>query len=428
MDINEQLQPIVATILNDLKVSIEGQMQEKVNAVVIEKLASAELNNIVIEVTRKQLEERLAKFNFEISSKQQLDSLVSKVTNDIKSTLLPQVTREIQLEIEKQLAKIDARAIASTVVETKLASLVTSGAFPRKSIPGSSIDFDSVTISGDAVKGGIIEKFGSTGIEDLANSVQMTIMDHAAVFEKAVWTPELQVKGPATVEGHLTVDGDLRLKGDISGDSPAVAKLVYLASQEVKSSINAQLFDGYAAIVSAKILAEGLDLDKIKQGGREVLNGNQLGYHIVDSNLQRVGMLRDLQTQGENLLSDTLYVTPRRVGINTIDPSSTFVVWDEEVEMIMTKRVQNTGYIGTGRNQDLILGANNKDNLRLKADGTVQAEKVTIGKSRISSAPHAPNYSGQRGDILFNENPTFGGPLGWVCLNDTQWANFGIID
>ena len=46
----------------------------------------------------------------------------------------------------------------------------------------------------------------------------------------------------------------------------------------------------------------------------------------------------------------------------------------------------------------------------------------------MTSSHTAPNTRGQRGQVVLNEMPSLGGPMGWVCLGDTVWANFGIIE
>ena len=270
------------------------------------------------------------------------------------------------------------------------------------------------------VKGGIIENFGSTGIDDRATQVQMTLMDQAVAFEKAVWTPS------AIIKGKLTVEGDLVVLGDIDSNSPAANTLANMAVEKIKA--DTELLELHSDAMLASIGQKGIDLKRITQDGREIVNGNQLGYHITDSNLQRVGMLRDLQTQGEALLSDTLYVTGKRVGINTIEPSAVFVVWDEEVELVITKHSSDTGYIGMPRFQRLVLGANNKDNLILDTDGSVEIENLRVGNTPMSSATAIPDYNAITGTIVWNENPAQGGPVGWICLGATRWAKFGIIE
>lgn len=422
MDINQQLQPIVANLLDSLKISIEGELRERVSAEVTEKIASAEIHSIVSDLIQQHITRRLDGFNFIDVSNETLTKSVNKLVDQIEKTLANTAKAQITTEINNQLALVNVNELINSIVGNKISSLVSSQSFPEGSIPHSSIDFRGLGLTGDQVKGGIIENFGSTGIEDRATHVQMTLMDHATAFEGPLWAPA------AVIKGDLSVDGNLILKGIISPDSPAFASIVEHSSSAVRDSLNQDLFQSYSDIISKNIREQGLDLDRLTQGGKEIIKGPQLGYHITDSNLQRVGILRDLQTSGENYLCNTLYVTNGRAGVNTMDPSATFVVWDEEVEIVTTKRSQDTGYIGTSRYQRLVLGSNGKENIVLDVDGNVKINRLTLNKVNLTSAATIPNFEGTKGDIVYNEQPEIGSPIGWVCLGSTRWAKFGIIE
>jgi hypothetical protein len=250
----------------------------------------------------------------------------------------------------------------------------------------------------------------------------MTIMDHATAFEGPLWAPE------ATIKGNLVVEGELVINGDIATDSPVFKKLITAAETNVRDNLNTAFFQGFTDTVFGRIQTEGLDLDKITQGGKEIVKGNQLGYHIVDTNIQRLGIVRDFQTSGENLLSETLYVTNGRVGVNTRDPSAALAVWDEEVEIVASKRGQDRGYIGLPRRQELVIGVNSKDNIVCDVDGGVTVNNIIIGKTPMSSVKKVPNIEGTRGQIVWNEFPDIGMPIGWVCLGGHRWAKFGIVE
>lgn len=422
MDINEQLQPIVAGLIDNLKVSIEQELQDKVSAEVIKKIASTELDAVVDGLVKKQIGERLDKFNFADTSREQLTAQIAKITSDVNKTVIDKANVQITQEIKRQLATIDLNLIVNEIVKSKLLELIKLHNFPEKSIAHTAINFQGFNLSGDAINGGIIQNFGSTGIEDRASFVQLTLMDHACAFEGPVFAPS------AKITGDLIVDGALTLNGTVSETSPGFAQLVDAAGSAVVGKLDAQLFTGFSDIVFGRIQETGIDLDKITQGGKEIVKGPQLGYHIVDSNLQRLGLVKDLQTTGENLLSDTLYVTQRRVGVNTIDPSAVFVVWDEEIEMIVTKRRQDIGYIGTTRKQSLILGSNNKENIVLDTEGNAKIENLVVGRVAMTSATAVPNYAGEMAQIVYNELPAPGSPIGWVCIGGARWAKFGMIE
>jgi hypothetical protein len=422
MDINEQLQPIVAGLINNLKVSIEQELHDKVSAEVIKKIASTELDTVVDSLVKKQIGDRLDKFNFADTSREQLTAQIAKITADVNKTVIDKANVQITQEIKKQLATLDLNLIVNEIVKSKLLELIKLHNFPERSIAHTAINFQGLNLSGDIINGGIIQNFGSTGIEDRASFVQLTLMDHACAFEGPVFAPS------AKITGDLTVDGTLTLNGTVLETSPGFAQLVDAAGSAVVGKLDAQLFTGFSNIVFGRIQETGIDLDKITQGGKEIVKGPQLGYHIVDSNLQRVGVVKDLQTSGENLLSDTLYVTQRRVGVNTIDPSAVFVVWDEEVEMIVAKRKQDTGYIGTARKQQLTLGSNNKENIVLDTDGSAKIENLVVGRVAMTSATAVPNYAGEMAQIVYNELPAPGSPIGWVCIGGSRWAKFGMIE
>lgn len=420
MDINQQLQPIVTSLLDNLKGSIEAELRNKISDEVVKAIANTEVSAIVERIITQRLNERVAEFNIEAKSRQQLEQTLAQITNQLNSSLAQSANDQIAKEISHRVAQTDFNTTIASIVEGKINSLVQTGAFGKASIDHSSINFQGFKFSGDVIEGGIIKNFGSTGIDDRATQIQMTLLDQAVAFEKAVWTPS------AIVKGKLTVEGDLVVLGDIDSSSTAAQTLANLAVAKIKT--DTELLDLHTETILSGISKNGIDLKRITQDGREIVNNNQLGYHITDSNLQRVGMLRDLQTQGEAVLSDTLYVTGKRVGINTLEPSTTFVVWDEEVELVLAKRSKDTGYVGMPRFQRLILGANNKNNLILDTDGSVEIENLRVGNTPMSSATATPNYNAITGTIVWNENPSIGGTVGWICLGDARWAKFGNIE
>jgi hypothetical protein len=422
MDINASLQPIIASMVNDIKGSMQKELKEQVSAEVVKTLATTELTGIITGLITDQIRARVDKFDFPKTSEIELQKILQQITNHVNKSLTDQATAQITNYIGQKLVQIDLREAIQSVIRTSLGDTLTAGSFPEASIPHTSIDFKGFKTTGDSITGGIIRNFGSTGIEDRATDVRMTLLDHAVAFEGPVWGPELKIKG------NVTVDGTLIVNGEVATNTPVFLKLVNETSDAVRANLNTELFVGFSATLFDKIRDEGLDLDKITQNGKEVVSGNRLGYHIVDTNIQRLGVVNDLQTSGENLFVDTLYVTQRRVGINTIEPTWALTVWDEEVEIAVSKKSQDTAWINTPRNQTLVLGSNNRQNLVLNPDGSVDIDNLRVGNVPMSSATAIPNYNAITGTIVWNESPSPGGAVGWVCLGATRWAKFGIIE
>ena len=421
MDINQSLQPVIASLIDDIKESIEDELRSKITDEIIKRVANAEINAVINQAVADQIEEKVSKFNFAQASSEQLNLVVAKLIDQVNQTITQDAVTQVNSFLNQKLAAIDLMHIIDDSVTRKLSSMVDSKNFPPQSIPHTSVDFNGLVLRGDHIKDGIIERFGSIGIEDRSTQIQMTVMDTATAFEGPVWAPELLIRGNAAITDTLTVES-------FNTEAAGFKQIVADASVAVKGLLDTDLFSSYSQILFDKIKQDGLELDIITQGGKDVVKGNQLGYHINDSNLQRLGLVKDLQTQGEAYLSETAYITKGRLGINTMEPSSALSVWDQEVEVNTSKLRQNTGYVHTPRHQSLVLGANGKENITLTPDGGVEVESINIGNVPMSSASVIPNYSGITGQIVWNESPGPGGASGWICLGGTRWAKLSTIE
>lgn len=422
MDINQQLQPIVAGIIQDLKTQISAELRQQLSSEIVKTIAATELTSIINQAVSNQVNARLDKFDFAGTGEVELKVAFKQVTDNITKNLFAGANRQITDWVTQQLTGVNVSETVKSVVHQSISENLKGTTFPEGSIPHTSVNFDGLKLTGDIIHGGIITKFASTGIDDLSTGVQMTIMDRGVAFEKSLHAPELNVTGDLTVKGQMVI------QGEFDNTTEGFKQLVGDTANAVREGLNQELFSGFTDTIFTKIQTEGLDLNKITQDGKEVVNGNQLGYHIIDSNLRRVGVIEDLQTSGETLLVDTLYVQQGRIGINTMEPSHPLSIWDQEVEIVATKHTENTGFFGTARNQSLILGANNKQNIVLLPDGSVEVENLSIGPIAMTSGNKIPDYAGRAGHIVWNDTPTTGGPIGWVCIGGPRWASFGRID
>ena len=421
MDINDQLQPIVASIIDNLKGTIEAELRDQISDEVVKKIAAAEFESTVNALVQQQVQARLDNFNFVKASDDNLQQIVAQLTDQINKNLTQSVNQQISDFVNKKLIQIDFNSVIDSLIDAKVGNLLMHQHFPAGSIPHNTIDFSNFKLSGDVIDGGIIKNFGSAGIEDRATHVQLTLLDHASAFEGPLFAPAV------TVKGDVAVDGRLILNGTVDESAQGFADLVNKTSDATRAKLNDELFNSFSNIIFNKIKTEGISLDAITQGGKDIVKGNQLGYHITDTNIRRLGIVNDLQTSGDNLLSETLFVAGNRVGVNTMDPTAVLSIWDQEVEITVSKRGQDTGSIDAPRNQRLILGSSGKDNIVLRPDGSTQATNLSIGNVPMTSSPIVPNYGGNRGQIVWNEGPASGAPIGWVCLGGTLWAGFGII-
>ena len=421
MDIDQHVNQIVQNLVTEITTKVQQQAAAAVEAKISEVLAAMDTSTMLGERLGQKIDERLAKLP--IDSKTIESELTTRV-NDLVTGLATQVqSKSIQIAnetIQQQVNAINFQELCQSALISAIQSNRFS--FPDGSVPGPAVDVTGLRLSGENITGGIVKSFGSTGIDDKATMCQLSIFDETTVVENNLLTRDLTVKGSATIEGDLIVTGT------VPRDSAMFVSLVDSVTLEVKGGLNHDVFSGYADLVYNQIKEKGLDLNKITLNGTEVVNGGNLSNNITFSNLQRVGTLSELRVGGESLLSQTLYTTNKRVGINTVEPTHALSIWDQEIEFGFSKRETNVAVFETPRNQRLVISTNGKNNLVLMPEGGVVVDKITIGATTLSSASVPPNYDAPHGAVVFNSSPTIGGPLGWVSLGGARWANFGFID
>lgn len=421
MNIDEQVNQIVQNIVTEITTKVQQQALSAIETKIADVVTSIDTGAILGEKLSQKIDERLRLLPIDTKSIEM--ELAARVTDLITSIATTVQSRAITTANEAILEQVRAIDFPALVQTTLIASIQSSKfTFPDSCVPATAINPKGLRLSGENIAGGIIKNFGSTGIDDKATACQLSIFDEVTVVENNLLTKDLTVKGTTTIEGDLIVTGT------VPESSSMFVSLVASVSDRVKTTMNEGVFDSYADLVFNKIKTDGLDLAKITYKGDEVINGGNLGNHITFSNLQRVGTLSELRVSGEALLSQTLYTTSKRIGINTVEPAQALSIWDQEIEIGFGKRAENVAVIEVPRSHTLIIGSNKKSNLILTPDGGVAVEKISVGTVVLSSAELPPSNDAPLGSIVFNANPSIGGPLGWVSLGGARWANFGFID
>lgn len=335
------------------------------------------------------------------------DQFIQKVINDINTKVFNDLQAVVNSTDYTKLIRDTANHHVSNMLKNH------SYTFPNQSIPGNAVRTDSLSISADNITSGIIKKFESQGIQDKATRSQLTVSDAAIVSETHF------------VAKQITVEGDLSVKGNF--DKSLTDRVAQVAVEKIESKYNEGTFDQYVNRVITKLDQEGIDIGKVKYNNQPFLADNTLHSSITNSNLQYLGLLKELQVSGETLLDDTLYVANKRMGINTLEPEHVLDIWDQEVQIIAAKKQKDVAFIGTARNQALILGSNLQNQLVLSPNGDITINRLILGKTTHSSSPFEPKDNRQLGEIVWNEQPRLGQPVGWVSLGAARWAKFGII-
>lgn len=406
---------LTQTILEEVKGNVKRELQHTVK----EYVNSLDISSIVNDAIGAHINTWLE--NHQDWLTKTVNPIVDLVRRDASAEILKQAQTDIAEAIKIKTKDFDA--LATKAFADNFFKQLDNFNFPDNSVPVSSLNFDNgQRISGDFVEAGIIKGFNSTGIQDAASDCRVTIMDEATVFENRLVAQGLRVVGDVELEGVISISGQ------VDPGSKFYSDLVESVRVTVNNGMDDNMFTRYSDKVMDRIRVEGVDVSNLQVKGKLAFEDGKLSGHIQDSNLRTVGMLKELQVQGEFFSSETLYSSKGRVGINTMEPGAALSVWDQEVEIEIGKFDSETARITTTRKQDLVIGSNRKSNIRLSPDGNTELQKLRLGTQTFASAPTPPNYAANKGDVVFNANPNLGGPLGWVCLGSSNWANFGLID
>lgn len=337
----------------------------------------------------------------------QTTSFLTKLQNDVQSMVINDVVSQISSFNVHELIREQSYNIISNIIRNSRF------AFPDRSIPARSINTIDLTITADNITQGIYKNFESTGIQDRATECQLTIIDENIVVENKL------------IAKSLTVSQDLEIGGNVN--VAFVDRVASATLNKLHQQFDESMFDEYTKRVLVNLSTTGIDPGHIRIAGEPLVDNVSINKNITHSNLKKLGLLQDLTVAGETLLFDTVYVGNKRLGLNTIDPENVFDFWDQEVQITGGKRSRDTSFIGTPRNQTLILSTNNRDQLRLNPDGSVTISDLTVGRIGQSSSQEQPTMTKPVGYIMWNEDPRIGSPIGWVSLGGARWARFGTI-
>ena len=289
-------------------------------------------------------------------------------------------------QINKQLSKIDLNtAIQETVLENR-----------------------------DFIVSHFSANFSTLGISDRSKNLQLTVMDDAVVVESELYTNDISVENNSDFKGDVLIRGDLAVKGRVNVDNETWQDLGDYIADQTYDKVTEQFTDSLIEQMITET-KKGVEFNHVLVGDKPLLHDGELAPGITKTNISVLGDLESLTVK------DTLHAEDRRLGINTVRPDSALSVWDEEVSVSIGKYSSNTAYIGTSKPQDITIGTNRNRQLVVDHRGGVWVDSLTVGRNSIGHGKEPPNYSGTKGDVVFNTEYKKGSPFAWLCLGDYRW-------
>lgn len=421
MDLSQSSELFVRAVSDQLVHTIGNQVKQQVMHDVNDKLVQIDITELINQQIKTQVDQAVGAYKWQGNPNavapiaENLVSSFAVTSENFLKSLATGVQSQAIDQLNSALHSLSVSEIIDQKLEIVLKQILQERTwrFPDNSIPATSVATDDLRISANNIVSGIIKKFESTGIQDKATECKLTVMDRAVVVENTLITKDLQVNGELDFKGTL-----------------APALISHIADHtvaKIESRYSQGTFDQYTNRVFENIKNNGLSHELVKIGSEKLINNQELHKSILKSNLQKLGVLKELQVMGETLLDDTVYVSQRKLGINTLSPESVVDIWDQEIQLTAGKRSKDTAFLGSPKNQTMIIGTNGKDQLTITPDGALTVKQLRMGKVTQSSAPWQPTDNKPLGHIVWNEQPQLGQPIGWVSLGGARWARFGTI-
>lgn len=330
--------------------------------------------------------------------------------------------------------------------------------------------------SGDAVKGGTITDFASTGIKDNSTKQTLVIEDDKITVKTA--TIE-------TLNRGLTVKGDVKIYGILDAGFIRTTEIVTnqryekqfleFASPTGESIGSGLLWLGgknrqflFRVDPDRFWLTEHLDFPEDKSvmfNGTPALSRDTLGLDVINSNLQNLGTLNKLAVSGEVNIADHIFYNPvsQRLGLGTENANGLLSIYDyvNNVEIIIDSSENGYGKIGTYSNKGLDLVTGDQARISITESGNITlgheykdstitrvygkmgvgvknpteqfevAGNMKMGNRLFANGDTMPTTGQyQKGDIVWNSNPKEDAFVGWICIaggTPGTWRPFGKI-
>jgi len=385
---------------------IEKQIQQAVAEKIEKELITYDLYNLLERQIVATVDEKV---NATVTGL--LNRLINSnsIAQQVNSQLAKDIQQKLDLEVKARVASTVSQTDVGTEISVRIADFVehrmAKADLPNSFIPARSIDWQDFKLSADRIGRGVVESFVSSGIEDIASEINLTVMDGRVVVEQELVTQHLSVLGNTALK-NLTVDRITINQDIVIQSGKFVEDIRNLIDNRIEHHKNQQI----------DLQGRELTSNQVK-----LIDTKSLGPTVVESNLRKLGRLTDLSVIGETNLAETVYVNNGRLGINTDEPAGVFTAWDEEAEITVRKYRNRNMYIGSTRDSDLTLGVAGNGVLEINRLG-IATTTVKIGNVTISTASAEPVHRGAPGDLVINDRPTANQPWAWRCTGGTVWV------
>lgn len=407
----------------------------------IEKEVTTQVQSLVNDPAwKKQFEEKIIqhiqdRITGKFASSSALPEIVDAVKTSVRELFehghLPGVGGFVDPRLVKQNVDLSVEALVTSAINeltvdkawlAKIETLINQTMTQRVLMNLAAVDIKALVSQriDDTLE--LVHKRLFPGVEDRSTGTELTLFDNNVVVEHTLTAKNLEAVDALTVK-------NLVVSGSINTDNQSWVALSDGIVKRTHDSLTDEWKDTLVKQVGTHIANQGIDFQHVMINGKYVVSGNKLSESITESSLEKTGDLKTLTVLGETHLNKTVSVTSKRVGINTAEPEMALTIWDEETSLVAGKHKDKTAFFGTARRQSLAIGVNKQASIEINEDELTTIKKLQVGVNKFSHGTEVPNYSGVKGDIVFNSNANVNNPVfAWICLGGFRWKLLKAMD
>ncbi len=371
-----------------------------------------------------------------------------------KSKLFTDLTVNLAEEQEFQIADstvLSFSELGSSVVKSNLKQL---GTLKNLRVSGDATLADFAFFSSDLNRLGINTESPGAGLGIVENGVDIILgsrKNDTAVLGTTA-NDHLELITDNTARITISNNGEVRVHGVLYAEEVITQRSSPLSFVETPESSNygKGILWSYPNQNAKKLVlqsnpdriysSENLDLGANKQYSINrvpVLSSDRLGDTVTESNLQKLGLLRELQVLGDAAVTRTLSTTKVSIGSfgileNKLDTQGEFEIVRNDIKefsisnsIVIGNPEQSTRPVSVyGR---LAIGVAQPD----PGYALTVAGPVSFDNKKFKTGSGAPTEGAyNKGDIVWNTDPKANDYIGWVCVNPGapgHWLPFGAI-